>query len=145
MDFASCNLDVLNNIYQNTSMGITSLDEIEKLSDDEKFTQVIRAQKRDFIKFNDTARDRIREYGKEPKDINSMVKMYSSIGMKAETFIDNSTSKLAQMVIEGNNMGIVQMEKTLNEATLVDDSVKRFSDGLISMEQKAIDELKSYL
>lgn len=145
MDYASCNLEVLNNIYQNTSMGISSLDEIEKHSDDEKFINVIRAQKRDYIKFNDTARERIREYGKEPKDINPMIKMYSNFGMKAETFLDESTSKLAQMVIEGNNMGIVQLEKTLNEAKLIDDSVKRFSHGLITMEQKSIDELKSYL
>lgn len=145
MDYATCNLDVLNSIYQNTSMGINSLTEIEKICHDDSFCELIRSQKRDFIKFNDSARDRIREYSKEPQEISSMIKMYSNIGMKAETFIDNSTSKLAKIVIDGNNMGINEMEKCLNNAKLIDDSVKRMSDGLISMEQKSIDELKSYL
>ncbi len=145
MDFANCNLEVLNNIYQNTSMGISSLDKIEEYSDNEKFTHLIRSQKRDFIKFNDTARDKIREYGKEPTEINPMVKLYSNIGMKTETYIDNSIPKLAEIIINGNLMGLEQMQKTLDKATLIDDSVKRFSDGLISMEKKAIEELKSYL
>ncbi|MFI3116209.1 MAG: hypothetical protein R3Y12_08745 [Clostridia bacterium] len=145
MDFATCNLDVLNNIYQNTSMGINSLDEIEKLSDNDKFTDLIRSQKRDFIKYNNASRDKIREYGKEPEDINTLTKMYSTLGMKTETFFDNSISKLSEMIIEGNTMGIIQMEKTLNHAKLVDESVKRLSEGLIAMEQKSISELKSYL
>ena len=145
MEFRNNNLEVLNSIYQNTSMGIGSLDDVLKISDDEKFSELLKSQKTEYIKFQDAARDKIREYGNEPKDISPMLKIYSNIGIKAETFMDKSPSNIAEMIIEGNNMGIIEINKDVNNQTQVDESVLRFTRGLVTFEQKAITDLKKYL
>lgn len=139
-----CNLKMLNDIYQNTSMGIKSIDKLEDLVDDAKFLNLIRSQKREYIKFNDSARDQIREYGKEPDEIRLVTKLSSEIGMTAETFIDSSVQKLAQMMIDGNSMGIDGIKKELVSAHNLDPSIKRFCDGVMAFQRDCITSLQKY-
>ena len=140
-----CNLELLNTAYQNTSMAIESIDNLENSVENERFLNLIRSQKTEYIKFNDFSCEKIRKYGKEPQEINMLAKISSKIGMTTETFIDNSVSKLAQMMIEGTNMGVISIKKELNTNNCADNDVRKFCDELMTFEENSINSLKDFL
>ena len=70
------------------------------------------------------------------------VMIWSSIQMN--TLGDDSTSKLAEMLIQGTEMGIVEGRKLLNHKEM-DDKIKKLVNKYIGEQEKFIERLKKYL
>ena len=51
---------------------------------------------------------------KEPHETNAMNKVMTWYGIEMKTFADDSTSKIAELLLQGTNMGIIEGRKLLN-------------------------------
>lgn len=80
-----------------------------------------------------------------PKNATLMERlgMWSSVQMN--TLADNSTSHLAEMLIQGSNMAITDITKALNDLPAVDVEAKELAEEYLHCEEKHIDSLKKYL
>ena len=74
-----------------------------------------------------------------------MQKISSKVGIAMNTFMDNTPSHIAEMVIEGSTMGIVDMTKQLKEHGGCEQSVRRLGEELLQFEQRAVERLKTFL
>ena len=63
----------------------------------------------------------------------------------AKTLFNKSPSKLAEMMIQGNTMGVVKMIKHMNDYEGNDIEVNRLAGKVIKMERTNIDKLKQFL
>ena len=66
------------------------------------------------------------------------------MGVEAKTLTDDTTSKLAELMMQGTNMGIIEGRRLLNEKSgnkKIDELVKEY----VNMQEKFVELLKKYL
>ena len=60
------------------------------------------------------------------------------------TLLDNSNSKIAELLLQGTNMGIIEGRKLLNNKE-VDESVHSLIQEYVDMQEDAVEKLKAFL
>ena len=73
-----------------------------------------------------------------------MNKVMTWYGIEWKTISDNSTSKLAELLLQGTNMGIIEGVKILNHKVM-DSEVKKIAKKFVEMQENSVEELKGYL
>ena len=69
----------------------------------------------------------------------------SWIGIQLNTANDSSNSKISELLIQGNDMGIVKGIKLLNNHSFIDNEIKNILSDFVRLQEKNIDDLKQYL
>lgn len=135
----------LNKLYQNANMGVSSLSNLIPRADDVRFKRELKDQLDIYQDMCDDVRDKLYSYNVKPKDLGFMAKTGAEISMKMSTMMDNSPSHMAQMMIEGTNMGIIDLNKDLNNYCVKNKSILNTARDMLECEQQNIDRLKPYL
>ena len=55
------NAELLNYVYQNSQMGVESIDRILDLTEDESFREVLKEQQKDYMRFHEKAREKLQK------------------------------------------------------------------------------------
>lgn len=84
----------------------------------------------------------LKELGEEPTEINIIIKMFNEIYTGIE-LIKCDDAKIAKMLTEGTNKGIIKVEEILNSET--DKKVTELAEGLLELLEFQIKSWKSYL
>ncbi len=75
----------------------------------------------------------------------TMAKFSAYMMIEMKTIADQSPSHIAQMMIQGSTMGVVQATKHLKEQAGADEEVRALTQRLIETEQDNIETMKSFL
>ena len=138
-------LSLLNHVYQNTQMGIESLPLLKSKSQDNTFQRAIDHQYREYKQLNQRAQNLMKKKHITPKDVPSMAKMSATVMTNMKTLMDRSTSHLAEMVIQGNTMGVTQITRALHETKAPDAEVKALAHQLQKTTETNVKELQKFL
>ena len=109
------NAELLNYVYQNSQMGVESIDRILDLTEDESFREVLKEQQKDYMRFHEKAREKLHENGFDEKGLNSFEKMRTYLMINMQTLTDQSVSHIAKMMIQGSSMGITEALQKLHQ------------------------------
>lgn len=138
--------DLLEEVYKATTMGVQATDLIlPKIQDGNLHAQVER-QKNNYQGMASKARALLDQEGQGPGSGSKPMQkamLWSSIQMN--TLMNGSTGHLAQMMIQGSTMGIVDMQKRLNDLPASEEKPRKLAEEFIEGEQKSIEELKRML
>ncbi len=136
----------LNEIYQDAKMGEQSIKNILPSVKDKELLQHLETQMSGYSEFYNRAQEQLAQMGQIPKENGMMEKMMVGMSTKMNTMIDSTPSHLAEMVIEGCNMGVVQMNKHLNHyEEQADKEVIKLAKDMLKFEEQGAESLKSYL
>ena len=80
----------------------------------------------------------------EPHHTNAMNKVMTWYGIEMKTFMDDSTSKIAELLLQGTNMGIIEGRRLLNHKG-TDDEVHAIVQEYVDMQEDAVEKLKTFL
>ena len=86
--------------------------------------------------------DKYRDDGKEP---NPIAKGMSYMKTNMKLMMDDSDSKVADLMTDGCNMGVKSLNKYLNEYKAADEVSKDIAKRLINLEEKMAIKLREYL
>lgn len=137
--------NLLSAIYQNADMGCSSIEKIiPKIADNELRSEVTSQLRRYRRSYNRVCSE-LHAERTEPKKLNPFTKAMSDIGLAVSCAADSSTSNISKMLIQGTNMGIIRLNKSLNAADGVSESVRNEAVDMLRAEQAYIDKLKPYL
>lgn len=139
------NIEFLNYIYQNAQMGIVGVDDIITKAQDKNFENLLKEQKEDYQSICDETLEIFKKYGRDNKELNPMAKMSSYMMSMMKTLTDSSINNLAKMMIEGSNKGIIEITEKLNAYQKADSEIIDLANKLLDIEQKNIDNLKTFL
>lgn len=139
------NTEYLSDIYRGVRMGAETLDSIIKRTDAKLIKQELIREKYTYREFENKLMNELRARHKKPKPISSAKKNMAKMGIAMNTAIDNSPSHIADLVIQGNNMGIIGMNKTKNHHRLCDKAITGLANELISIQKQNIDNLTKFL
>jgi uncharacterized protein (DUF305 family) len=68
------------------------------------------------------------------------------MGVNLNVMMDNSDSKVAEIIIQGLTMGTIEMEKRINEyKDEVDKEIIKLAKKVLKFQEEAIEDMKDYL
>ncbi len=142
----NADIRMLNDIYKNSQMGRKTLEEITEITEDPDFLQVLQKHRDWYTGMNDEASLLLLSHGEEPKGPGMWDDVSASLMIKVNTLTDRSPSHLAQMLIQGSAMGIVDIQKELNQqGTQADPDILKLAKKLVDGEEKNVETLKKFL
>ena len=65
-------------------------------------------------------------------------------GIEMKTLMDSTTSKLAELLMQGTNMGIIEGRRLLNQKD-TDPKVHEIVSEYVEMQESAVEKLKEFL
>ena len=73
-----------------------------------------------------------------------MNKIMTNMSIEMKTITDKSDSKIAELLLQGTNMGIIEGRRILNNKKL-DEEVSNILKDYVTMQEKCVEKLKDYL
>ena len=139
------NLNVLDELSKGADMGMVAIDYIYDKVKDKEFKKVLKGQYQEYEKIIKKV-DKLysKKSDKKPHEVNKMEKMMTWYGIEMRTMTDKSNSKIAELLLKGTNMGIIEGRKLLNNKN-VDKKIDKLLDEFIDIQEKYVEVLKSYL
>lgn len=137
--------ELLNYILQNAEMGKDTINQLLSIAEDEKFRQELRNQLAEYIGIHEEARKMISEKGGEIKEINKIAKISTDMSINIKTIMDKSVSHIAEMMINGSVMGIINIIKKLKEYHIKNDEIAKLGNDLLKIEEDNFNRLKEFL
>ena len=67
------------------------------------------------------------------------------MGIQMNTLKNKSNSQISELLIQGNDMGIIKGVKLLNQNPQAPQDVKNILDGFIRLQENNIERLKKFL
>lgn len=138
-------IEFLNYIYQNSGMGVNTINQLIEICDNEEYKKLLQAHLKDYRNISEVAESKIKELNKDAKDNNAFAKISTYIMIDMKTLLDNSPSHISEMLIQGSTMGIIDITKKMKEYSKAEKEILDLANKLLKFEQKSIDEYKKYL
>ncbi len=137
-------INVLDELNKGACMGrdaiYYTLDKVE----DKHFLNELENEFKEYKKILERIAKLYPEYStKEPHHTSKMEKVMTWYGIEIRTLADKSTTKIAEMLLKGTNMGIIEGIKLLNKNT--DKEVEKIIKDFISMQEHSVEKLKEFL
>lgn len=138
-------IDIIKEINLNSKVGMEGIDYCMDKTESVPFKAVLKKQKKEYENIYDRTSNLLLSYGEKEQEVPPVQKAMSWVGIQMNTIKDDSDSKIAEILIQGNNMGVVKGTKLLHEDTQLDSTVRSILSDFISLQQQNIDSLKRYL
>ena len=141
-------MEFVNYVYEVSYMGKQSLETLLKTIKDKdnkikSDTEYILKGHEHFIK---ETKSILKKNKQEIKNPSMMAKMGSWMGIKMEVGKDNSDSRIADMIIRGLTMGLLELDKKIdNFDNKIKNDIKSLAKELRKFESESIELLKKYL
>lgn len=141
------NNEFLEYIYKCANMGYESTTNLIRALEnkDNKLKKAVEDELKEYEKIVKDCKKLLKSNKIEPKNTNIMTKMCSYLGINMEVIKDNSDSSIAQTLIEGLNMGKIEMEKKLDKYKNCDKKIIKLAKELYEFQGNSIEKLKEYL
>lgn len=136
---------VLNEINKGIKMGMDSISNVSEKVQDSQFKKDLKYQYDEYNKILNNVNNELSNYNDFPKELNPMQKAMGWMSVEMNTMADKSNSKIAEMMLQGTNLGIIEGIKLKNEYPDLDNSVKNILNEFISFQQNNVEQLKKYL
>lgn len=139
------NKNSLDELNKAATMGIDTIKYTLDKVEDKKLKKILKEQQNEYNKISKEANELYKEYSKkEPHETSTMEKTMTWSNIKMQTINDNSNSKIAEMFLQGTNMGIIEGRKLLNNKKL-DKKVHKLIERFISLQEEYVEKLKEFL
>lgn len=139
-------IKIVNYIMQNCEMGISSLKKLREMLESNEMQQELSEELKSYKSIYDKA-SRVNEnlHG-ERTPVNMMQKLMAKMGVTMNMMMDKSDSHIAEMLIQGTNMGIIELNKILNSnPDYSNEEILSILKELLEFEERRINKLKAYL
>ena len=126
-------------------MGVSALSEVLGSAQGETLRSMLSSNRQKHEELSasiEAALDRFHDEGKKP---NPMAKTMSTVKTNMELMMKPTDATIADLIIDGCNMGVKSLSKYLNEYKAADESAKDICKKLIALEETLSKELRGYL
>ena len=138
-------IEILKEVNKNSKVGIDGVNFILEKALDNEFKQMLYSQKSEYQNIYDRSKNLLLQYGEMAEDTPPLQKTMSWMGIQMSTLTNTTDSKLAEILIQGNDMGIIKGTKLLNSTPFKQDSIRNILNDFVGLQQDNINELKKYL
>lgn len=139
------NLKAINDTYKNAHIAMQSIKDILPAVKNTPLKNEIKKQYCGYKDIINEISSFMKEEKIEPKDINIFQKTFMLLAIKSKTLMNKSKNHIADMLIKGTTMGIIELTAMKNEEKNLNEKVLSFVEKLLTAEESFNERLKNYL
>ena len=140
------NKDTLDEINKGCAMGMDAIKNILEKVEDSEFKEVLENEFDKYKEIHHRIEQKYEEYSKEdPTETSVMNKIMTSWMTDMKLMTDHSDSKIAELLLQGTNMGIIEGKKLLNHKDELEQEVEDILKEFIKMQEESVETYKKYL
>lgn len=137
--------ELLQYVHETSEMGIEGLQNVTGMIHDTALQKAVQSQIAEYQNISKRSAELLRSKGENPKSPNLMARLSSEVMSTVQTITDSSASKIAEMVIQGNTMGITKGLKHLHDYAGDDCQIRGLAEKLLQTEECNIEQMKPFL
>lgn len=138
-------LSILRELNKGVKIGMDSLTFVSDKVGDEIMKDNLSYQYKLYNEILDETSDLFSKYGEVPNDSDLGTKMMNWTGVQFNTMTDKSNSHIAELLIQGNTMGIIEGRKLLNQNPNASMDVQNVLNKFITLQENNVEKLKTFL
>ena len=138
-------INALDEIHKGACMGVDAIDIIIDKVEDKELTKELKREYKEYQNIEKEIEEIYPKYDDgEPHETSVFNKMMTEMNIDMKTMNDNSNSKIAELLLKGVNMGIIEGRRIMNKKNL-NDEVSSIVEKYVNMQEKNVENLKEYL
>ncbi len=138
--------ELLKFIHKNAAMGVGTLPQALSLPESRPMTQELQDQLGEYRAIAAQSQAYAKAHNQTLRGPGSMALMMSGLMLRADSFLEGSSSRLAERMIQGSTMGTVEMTRRLHQYQgQADPELLALGERLLRTEEQNIQQMKRYL
>lgn len=138
-------LKILTEIHKGAKMGMDSISFVSDKVSDSVLKDNLSYQYTQYGQLLDKVNKTFENYGEIPDESIMKDKVMSWTGIQMNTMNDKSNSKIAELLIQGSTMGIIEGRKLLNQNPNADENVKNLLNEFVVFQENNVEKMKTFL
>lgn len=138
-------INALDEIHKGACMGVDAINFVIDKVKDKKFKEELEKELNNYEQTKKEVEEIYPDYNEgKPHETSAMNKAMTWSGIEMKTMTDDSDSKLAELLLQGVNMGIIEGRRILNKKK-IDKNVNDIISRYVNMQEESMEALKNYL
>jgi hypothetical protein len=138
-------INVLDELSKGSCMGMDAIYFIKDKVTNDKLKDFLNKQYNEYKTIKNKIDEIYPQYStSHPHETGELSKAMTWYGIEINTLIDNSDSKIAELLLKGTNMGIIEGRKLLNHKN-TNKEINKLVEEYVQMQEKAVETLKKFL
>ena len=137
--------ELLSGIYKLSQTGIQAAKAVIPKTDSKQLRNELEEQLCDYSKAASDTEQKLYKNDSAPKDLNPLEKAVMWGSIELHTITDAGKSHLAEIMINGTNMGIVDLTKTIGICKNAEPEVIAYARDFVRNEERHLNNLKAFL
>ena len=138
-------INALDEIHKGACMGIDAISFVLDKVEDDSLKKELEKEEKEYNKIKEKVEKIYPKYNEgKPHDTSVMTKAMTWSGIEMKTMNDKSNSKIAELLLQGVNMGIIEGRKILNNKK-INKEVNDIIEQYVKMQEESVETLKKYL
>lgn len=139
------NINALDEIHKGSCMGMDAIHFILDKVEDKSFKKILENQYKKYEELKCKIEKVYPKYNDDkPHETTKMNKVMTKTGIEMRTLTDKSTSKIAELLLQGTNMGIIEGRRILNKKD-INNEVNDIINEYVTMQEENVEVFKKYL
>ncbi len=140
------NVELLNYIYQNSQMGVETINQLLGITEDVNFKKHLHLELEEYEAINGNAKEILNKHNYDEKGIGTLNKITTYLMINIKTLTNKTTSHIAEMMIIGSNMGIIEAIKDIRKYEgEAEKDILNLMKKLLKFEEENVKQLKEFL
>ncbi len=138
-------IELLQYVYKTADMGCEGIESVLDHTRNADLKNELKKQYSEYQKLRDKAHNLLEAKNELPEGVGSMAKLSANLMSAGKMMVDHTDSKIAEMSIKGNQMGINKTVKHLNDYSGQNTEVRSLTEKLLATEESNAEQLKIFL
>lgn len=137
--------EFLNKVYQNAHMASESIATVSQKVQDKNLLSDLQTQHQQYTAITSKATTELANANEFPSEKSIMEQAMTWGGIQMNTAFDKTPDHIAEMMIQGSTMGIIDMTRTIKQYNDIPQNIKALGYELVTIEENNVQRMKNYL
>ena len=126
-------------------MGVSSIDDVLEHTDSKRLSKYLTDSKNQHLKLKYEVESFLDKYHDDGKEPSPMAKGMSWVKTNVKMSLNYSDKTIADLMIDGCDMGVKSLSKYLNQYAAADENSKDVAKRLIGLEEQLSKDMRQFL
>ena len=138
-------VQLLQDVVRNARTGQDAVEHLMQKTEAGAMRSELRKEQQEYAATRRESEQALLDAGGRAEPVGSMAKAGMWMGIEMETLADRSDAHIAEIVIQGATMGVIEMTKALNSYGGADVGARDLASRFVAQQNETIERQKAFL